>query len=111
MAYSKSLRPAPFTQFFLGEVALQHLLEILFTHVRGLVHELAQVIVAQAGKVLAALLFDQASLHFVIGQRPGLVDLVHAQDVISDLAERSLMDVVQWSTHRYHREHEPPSAG
>ena len=36
---------------------------------------------------------------------------VHAQDVISDLAERSLMDVIQWSTHRYHREHEPPSAG
>jgi hypothetical protein len=38
-------------------------------------------------------------------------DPVHAQEVISDLAERSLMDVVQWSTHRYHREHEPPSAG
>ena len=40
-----------------------------------------------------------------------ITDPVHAQDVISDLAERSLMDVVQWSTHRYHREHEPPSAG
>ena len=38
-------------------------------------------------------------------------DPIHAQEVISDLAERSLMDVVQWSTHRYHREHEPPSAG
>ncbi|SDK99602.1 hypothetical protein SAMN04488026_10638 [Aliiruegeria lutimaris] len=38
-------------------------------------------------------------------------DPTHAQDVIGDLAERSLMDVVQWSTHRYHREHEPPSAG
>lgn len=38
-------------------------------------------------------------------------DPAHSQDVISDLAERSLMDVVQWSTHRYHREHEPPSAG
>ena len=38
-------------------------------------------------------------------------DPVHAQDVISDLAERSFMDVIQWSTHRYHREHEPPSAG
>jgi hypothetical protein len=36
-------------------------------------------------------------------------DPAHSQDVISDLAERSLMDVVQWSTHRYHREHEPPS--
>jgi hypothetical protein len=35
----------------------------------------------------------------------------HAQDVIAGLAERSLMDVIQWSTHRYHREHEPPSAG
>ena len=35
----------------------------------------------------------------------------HAKDVIADLAERSLMDVIQWSTHRYHREHEPPSAG
>ena len=38
-------------------------------------------------------------------------DPAHARDVISDLAERSLMDVIQWSTHRYHREHEPPSAG
>jgi hypothetical protein len=38
-------------------------------------------------------------------------DPAHAQDVISGLAARSLMDVVQWSTHRYHREHEPPAAG
>ena len=38
-------------------------------------------------------------------------DPAHAQDVISGLASRSLMDVVQWSTHRYHREHEPPAAG
>jgi len=39
------------------------------------------------------------------------LDPTHAKDVIADLAERSLMDVIQWSTHRYHREHEPPSAG
>ncbi|MGH1461865.1 MAG: hypothetical protein ACRBB6_07510 [Neptuniibacter sp.] len=38
-------------------------------------------------------------------------DPIHAQRVIVELAERSLMDVIQWSTHRYHREHEPPSAG
>lgn len=38
-------------------------------------------------------------------------DPVHAKHVIADLAERALMDVIQWSAHRYHREHEPPSAG
>lgn len=34
-----------------------------------------------------------------------------ARDIISDLAEQSLMEVYQWTTHRYHRDHEPPSAG
>jgi len=40
-----------------------------------------------------------------------MTDPKQKQSVIFDLAERSLMDVIQWSTHRYHREHEPPSAG
>lgn len=55
---------------------------------------------------------NQGELFELAERRLGAIsDPIHAQDVISDLAERSLMDVVQWSTHRYHREHEPPSAG
>jgi len=31
--------------------------------------------------------------------------------VVADLAERALTEIYLWSVHRYHREHEPPSAG
>lgn len=31
--------------------------------------------------------------------------------IIAKLAERSLVEIFQWSIQRYHREHEPPSAG
>jgi hypothetical protein len=33
------------------------------------------------------------------------------RQIIAKLAERSLIEIFQWSIHRYHREHEPPSAG
>jgi hypothetical protein len=32
-------------------------------------------------------------------------------DILEDLAERSMMENYIWITHRYHREHEPPTAG
>ncbi len=55
---------------------------------------------------------NQAELFKVADRRlEAISESVHAQDVISALAERSLMDIAQWSTHRYHREHEPPTAG
>ena len=31
--------------------------------------------------------------------------------ITADLAERSLMEIFQWTIHRFHREHEPPAAG
>jgi len=31
--------------------------------------------------------------------------------IVADLAERALAEIYLWSVHRYHREHEPPSAG
>jgi len=31
--------------------------------------------------------------------------------VVSDLAERALGEIYLWSSHRFHREHEPPAAG
>jgi hypothetical protein len=31
--------------------------------------------------------------------------------VLNDLADRSLHEVYLWAIHRFHREHEPPSAG
>jgi hypothetical protein len=50
---------------------------------------------------------------FVLAEKrlTAISDPAYAQHVIAELAERSLMDVIQWSSHRYHREHEPPSAG
>jgi hypothetical protein len=32
-------------------------------------------------------------------------------DILADLAERSMMENYIWIIHRYHREHEPPTAG
>jgi len=32
-------------------------------------------------------------------------------EITADLAERSLMEIFQWTIHRFHREHEPPVAG
>jgi len=51
-------------------------------------------------------LFDLAEKRLAATSDPDL-----ARNVIADLAERSFMDVILWSTHRYHREHEPPAAG
>ena len=31
--------------------------------------------------------------------------------ITADLAERSLIEIFQWTIHRFHREHEPPAAG
>lgn len=31
--------------------------------------------------------------------------------IVRDLADKALMEVYLWNVHRYHREHEPPSAG
>jgi hypothetical protein len=45
------------------------------------------------------------------------LELAHAQDpgrrlsVLADLGEDSLMECYLWTIHRFHREHEPPSAG
>ncbi len=33
------------------------------------------------------------------------------QKIIRDLADKALVEIYLWSVHRYHREHEPPSAG
>ena len=35
----------------------------------------------------------------------------HQKKIIFELAESCLMENYLWSIHRYHREHEPPSAG
>ena len=35
----------------------------------------------------------------------------HQKKIIFELGEYSLMEIYLWSIHRYHREHEPPSAG
>jgi hypothetical protein len=31
--------------------------------------------------------------------------------IIEDLADSSLTEVLQWTVHRFHRDHEPPTAG
>lgn len=38
-------------------------------------------------------------------------DDAEARHVLHDLADRSLHEVYLWAIHRFHREHEPPSAG
>lgn len=32
-------------------------------------------------------------------------------EITADLAERSMIEIFQWASHRFHREHEPPTAG
>jgi hypothetical protein len=51
-------------------------------------------------------LFSKASMQLTAA--PGIEA---GRRVIRDLADRALMEIYLWSVHRYHREHEPPSAG
>ena len=41
----------------------------------------------------------------------GLTDLVERNRILLELGRDSLMESYMWTIHRYHREHEPPSAG
>jgi hypothetical protein len=38
-------------------------------------------------------------------------DVATKQEILTELARKSLMEIYLWTIHRYHREHEPPSAG
>jgi len=38
-------------------------------------------------------------------------DIAARRSVVFNLAEQALAEIYLWSTHRYHREHEPPAAG
>lgn len=40
-----------------------------------------------------------------------MTDTISRSAIISGLAESSLAEIFQWTVHRFHREHEPPSAG
>jgi hypothetical protein len=40
-----------------------------------------------------------------------VTDLAECRRIMRDLANKALMEVYLWNVHRYHREHEPPSAG
>lgn len=45
------------------------------------------------------------------GQIKSAENVIAARKIITDLADKALIEIYLWSVHRYHREHEPPAAG
>jgi len=55
---------------------------------------------------------NQGRIFFEASRRMGeLTDTVSRNAIVSGLAESSLAEIFQWTVHRFHREHEPPTAG